>query len=62
MHAPILDIFVGDLRNGGGGSNAADEKKRSEDHAGFNSNGEVGEDGERESDQPDADVGLGQLQ
>src|SRR5260370_14859507 len=35
VHAPILDIFVGDLRNGGGGSIAADVKKRSEDHAGF---------------------------
>src|SRR5260370_6566411 len=62
VHAAVFDVLVGDLGNGWGGGNAADEKKCSEDHAGFNSNGEVGEDGECESDEPDADVGFRELQ
>ena len=62
VDAAVFDIVVGDLRDGGGVGDAADEEQSGEDHSGFDGDGEVGEDGERERDQPDADVGLGQLE
>src|SRR5258706_13217931 len=62
VHAAVFHILVGDLGNRGGGGNAADEKQSGEDHTGFNGDGEVGEDGESEGHEPDADVGFGELE
>src|SRR5271169_497964 len=62
VHAAVFNVLVGDLRNRGGGCDAADEKKRSEDHARFDGDGEIGEDGESKSDEPHADVSLREFQ
>ena len=62
VHAAILDILVSDLRDGGGRGDTANEEQRGQNHSGFDGNGEVGEDGESEGDEPDADVGLRQFQ
>ena len=37
-------------------------KQRRQDHSGLDGHRKIGEDGQRKRDQPDADVGLGQLQ
>ena len=62
VHAAVFNILVGHLGNRGGGGDAADEKQRGKDHAGFDGDGEVGEDSEREGHQPDADVGFRELE
>src|SRR6267154_996701 len=62
VHAAILNILVGDLRDGGGRGDTADEEQRGQNHSGFDGNGEVGEDGQGKGDQPDADVGFRELQ
>ena len=61
MHASVFDVVAGDLRDGGGRGHAADEEQCGQDHSGFDGNGKIGEDGQRKSHQPYADVGLGQL-
>jgi hypothetical protein len=62
VRASALDVLVGDLRDGGRLCDAADEEQRSEDHADLHGHGEIGEDGQRESDQPDRDVRPAQFQ
>ena len=62
VQAPVFDIVVGHLRNRRGLGHAADEEQRRQDHAGLDGDGQVGENGQREGDQPDADIGFGQAQ
>jgi len=62
VHAAVFNVVVGDLRDGGGGRDAADEEQRGQNHSGFDGDGEVGENGEGESHEPNADVGFGELE
>ena len=62
VHAAVLDIVVGHLRDSRCAGDAADKEQGRQNHAGFNGNGEIGEDSQRESDQPNTDVGFRKLQ
>ena len=62
VDAAVFDVIVGDLRDGRGGGDAADEEQRGQHHSGLHRDGQVGEHGQRKGHQPHADVGLGQLQ
>ena len=50
----VADVVVGDGRDGGGFGDAIDVEQRGQRHAHADGDGEVGEDGERKSDQPDS--------
>ena len=53
----VADVLFGDWGDGGGVCNAVDVEQRGEAEADGDGDGEVGEDGEREGDQPDGDGG-----
>ena len=58
----IFNVIVGDLRNRGGGGHTADEQQRGQDHARLHGHSKIRKDGQRERDQPHADVGLRELE
>ena len=62
VDAPILDVVLGHLRHGGGRSHAADKQQRSQNHPRLDRHSQIGKHGQRKRHQPDADVGLGELQ
>jgi hypothetical protein len=62
MHTPILDVLVGDLRDGCRICHPANKQLRRQTHASLDRHREVGKHGECEGHEPDADVGLSQLQ
>src|ERR1700681_4419678 len=62
VHASVFDVVVGDLRDGGGRGNAADEEQRGQNHSGFDGYSKIRENGQGEGDQPNADVGLCKFQ
>src|SRR5271157_5503441 len=62
MDASVFNVVVGDLRDGSGRGDAADEEQSGQDHSSLNRYRKVGENGQRKGDQPDADVGLGELE
>ena len=51
----VANVVVGYRRDGGGFGNAVDVDQRGERHSNADGDREIGEDGERESDQPDGD-------
>src|ERR1700730_4036805 len=62
VHASVFDVVVGDLQDGGGRGDAADEEQRGQNHSGFDGYSKIRENGQGEGDQPNTDVGLGKFE
>ena len=62
VRAALAEVFVGDAGDGGGGGHFANEQQDGQNHAHFDGDGEVDEDGEQERCEPDADIEEGKLQ
>ncbi len=58
--APIANIFFGYRDDCRGLGDPIDVEERSQDHSDFDGDGEIRQNGERESCSPDRDVGLGE--
>src|SRR5579864_5393063 len=62
VNATVFDVVVGDLGNRSSVGDSSNEEQRRQNHAGLHGNGKVSKHGQAESDQPHADVRLGQLE
>ena len=58
----VANVVVGDRSDGGGFGDAIDVEQRGQRHADADGDGEIGEDREREGDQPDRDGGEAELE
>ena len=56
VRVAFLQVFCGHLGNRGGFGDLANVNERGENHAGFDGDSEVGENGEKESDQPGSNL------